>query len=223
MKGRVTRLFVVPFVDTMGQIMQEQRYDDLAKFFWYHRAFAYPLAGEFSLHTRLARTINIAYDWGLEVSTLSEVYDRLAISKIAQIGLARNYEHKHQAMSLEDPSKGLHRMVIDIARFFFNYMRSSRVPLDDALVGMIKHSYIRNARRFIKSYSDDAEVNDLVYERHAEELTAEYFRDFIGAAWERCKSEENTTQIASWNRVLYSEPSLYDDLLAAVEEDNAEN
>jgi len=77
MKGRVTRLFVTPFVDAMKNLMRERGYYELERFFSYHRTFNYPLAGEFSIITRLARELNIAYDWGLEAATLSEVYHRV--------------------------------------------------------------------------------------------------------------------------------------------------
>jgi glucosyl-3-phosphoglycerate synthase len=122
MKGRVTRLFVVPFVDAMMKIMRERGFFELEKFFQYHRSFNYPLAGEFSFTAYLARGLNIAYDWGLEVSTLSEVYNKVITKKIAQVDLARNYEHKHQVMSEKDAQRGLHRMVVDIAKFYLNYM-----------------------------------------------------------------------------------------------------
>ncbi len=124
MKGRTMRLFVAPFVEALVSIMHDRRHAVLEQFFRYHRTFRYPLAGEFSFLTRLARAINLAYDWGLEVSTLSEVYNRLTPKKIAQIDLCKNYEHKHQELSEEDASHGLHRMVVDIAKFYLNYMRS---------------------------------------------------------------------------------------------------
>ena len=37
MKGRVTRLFVVPFVDAMMKIMRERGFNELENFFQYHR------------------------------------------------------------------------------------------------------------------------------------------------------------------------------------------
>ena len=165
-------MFVTPFVDAMGRIMRERGLDELRQFFTYHRTFNYPLAGEFSFLTRLARGINIAYDWGLEVSTLSEVYERVMNQKIAQVDLAPNYEHKHQDISPDDASKGLHRMVVDIAKFYLNYVRSYGFSLDDSTVDMILHSYYENALTFIKSYSDDAEVNGLIFDRYQEELDA---------------------------------------------------
>jgi glucosyl-3-phosphoglycerate synthase len=221
MKGRVTRLFVTPFVDVMAHIMRERDLNELRRFFSYHRTFNYPLAGEFSFTTRLARGINIAYDWGLEVSTLSEVYHRVIPPKIAQIDLSVNYEHKHQDVSPDDANTGLHRMVVDIAKFFLNYMRSHGFPLNDARVDMILHSYYQNTLAFIKSYSDDAEVNDLVYDRHQEELLAQYFRGFLWTAWEQSKGPQESTVIPSWNRVIYSIPGIYPQLLEAVEKDNA--
>jgi glucosyl-3-phosphoglycerate synthase len=72
----------------------------------------------------------------------------------------------------------------------------------------------------VKSYSDDAESNGLVYDRHLEELTVSYFRDFIGTAWEQARRDKGGTQIPSWNRVIFSVPEIYEDLMRAVEEDN---
>ena len=131
--------------------MRDRNLEELRSFFSYHRTFNYPLAGEFSFATRLARGINIAFDWGLEVSTLSEVHKRVTPQKIAQIDLAPNYEYKHQDISPGDATRGLHRMVIDIAKFYLNHMRSHGFPLDDSVVDMILHSYYENALAFIKS------------------------------------------------------------------------
>ncbi len=221
MKGRTMRLFVAPFVESLVSIMHDRRHAVLEQFFRYHRTFRYPLAGEFSFLTRLARAINLAYDWGLEVSTLSEVYNRLTPKKIAQIDLCKNYEHKHQALSEEDASHGLHRMVVDIAKFYLNYMRSHGMPIDNAFIDMLQHTYYNTALSFVKSYSDDAESNDLVYDRHQEELTVRYFRDFLSTAWDQAMQDRDGTQIPSWNRVIYSVPDIYEDLLVAVERDNA--
>ncbi|MFO7783011.1 MAG: glycosyl transferase [Thermodesulfobacteriota bacterium] len=221
MKGRVTRLFVTPLVDTLQAIMYNRGYNDLGAFFGYHRSFKYPLAGEFSFSARMARGINIAYDWGLEVSTLSEAYHRVMQRKIAQIDLAPNYEHKHQDISTEDAGRGLHRMVVDIAKFFLNHVRSNGVPLDDAFVDMLLHTYYNRSLDFIKRYSDDAEVNGLNYDRYQEESTVRYFRGFLWTAWEQIKGPHESTLIPSWNRVVFSIPEISNELLEAVEQDNS--
>lgn len=223
MKGRVTRLFVAPFVDAMVTMMREQGFSVLEKFFHYHHSFNYPLAGEFSLSNHLARGINIAYDWGLEVSTLSEVYTNLNARKIAQVDLARNYEHKHQEISEEDAQKGLHRMVVDIAKFYLNYMRAHGYALDDATIDMILHTYYENALSFIKRYSDDASINNLNYDRYREEQAVQFFRGILWTAWEQSRGPQLSSQIPSWNRVLYSMPGIYDHLKEVVNSDNSDN
>lgn len=220
MKGRATRLFVTPFVEALARIMHRYSHHELEEFFRYHRAFRYPLAGEFSFLTRLGKALNVAYDWGLEVSTLSEVHERLMPKKIAQIDLCRNYEHKHQQLSETDANKGLHRMIGDITKFYLNFIRSHGMPINDAFIDMIQRTYYSTALGFVKSYSDDAEANGLIYDRHQEEQTVSYFSEFIGAAWEQARGQRGGTQIPSWNRVIYSVPDIYKALIEAVEEDN---
>jgi glucosyl-3-phosphoglycerate synthase len=222
MKGRVTRLFVSPFLDAMANIMREQGSHAMEKFFRYHRSFHYPLAGEFSMSNHLAQGINIAYDWGLEVSTLSEVYNNLNTKKIAQVDLSRNYEHKHQEMSHEDAQRGLHRMVVDISKFYLNYMRAHGYALDDATIDMILHTYYENALSFIKRYSDDASINNLHYDRYQEEQAVQFFRGYMWTAWEQSRGPQLSPQIPSWNRVLYSMPGIFEHLTDVVHRDNSD-
>ena len=220
MKGRVTRLFVTPFVDTLSCLMVQQQAPELQRFFEYHRSFKYPLAGEFCFTSDLARGLNIAYDWGLEVATLSQVYDQLTRRQVAQIDLASNYEHKHQELSPDDTNKGLHRMVVDIAKFYLTYMRSHGVPLDDSYVDMLLHTYYQKALQYIRKYSYDADVNDLRFDLYQEESAASHFRGFLWDAWMQSKGPQEAKLIPSWNRVAYTFPEAYERLLEAVEADN---
>jgi len=220
MKGRVTRLFITPFVDAMMNVMYERGFSELGRFFAYHRMFKYPLSGEFSYTARLAREINIAYDWSLEVATLSEVYHRVKDRKIAQADLVSNYEHKHQDLSPDDVSTGLSRMVIDIAKFYLHYMRAHGIALDDSFVDMMLHTYYDNALKFIKCYGDDAEMNGLVFDRYREEMTVQQFRGHLWTAWEQSRGPTEAPLIPSWNRVTYSIPDIYAHLLEAVNKDN---
>lgn len=221
MKGRVTRIFVAPFVETLSGLMRMDGNRQLEDFLRYHASFRYPLAGEVSFATRLGRSLNIANDWALEVSTLSDIFQRTALRKIAQVDLARNYDHKHKEIAQDDPGSGLHRMVVDIAKFFLNHLRSNGYVLNDDVIRMVQNTYRQNAWFFIKKYADDASTNGLVFERHKEELTAGHFVDFIGEAWEQIKAGIITQPIPSWNRVAYSFPDIYRDLSSAVEADNA--
>lgn len=220
MKGRVARLFVAPFLDAMVDLMCGHGYHELERFFRYNRIFKYPLSGEFCFTTHLARGINIAYDWGLEVATLSQVYDQLKARKIVQIDLAQNYEHRHQDISIENAERGLHRMVIDISKFYLTYMRSHGVFLNDAFVDMMLHTYYQNALRFIRKYSYDAEVNNLNYNLYDEEALARFFRGLLWTAWEQSRGPHEAKLIPSWNRIFYCIPDIYTHLFQAVEADN---
>jgi glucosyl-3-phosphoglycerate synthase len=222
LKGRATRLFVTPFVETLSRIMRERRHHELERFFQFHRTFKYALAGEFCFTADLARGLNVAYDWGLEVATLSQVYDQFTTRQIAQIDLAPNYEHKHQDLSPDDTDRGLHRMVVDIAKFYLTYMRSHGVALDDAFVDMILHSYYQTALKYIRKYSYDADVNALSFDLYEEEAAAGHFRGFLWDAWEQSRGPQEAKLIPSWNRVAYTFPEIYDRLMGAVEEDNSQ-
>jgi hypothetical protein len=140
------------------------------------------------------------------VATLSQVYDQLTRRQVAQIDLAPNYEHKHQELSPDDTSKGLHRMVVDIAKFYLTYMRSHGVPLDDSYVDMLLHTYYQTALKYIRKYSYDADVNDLRFDLYEEESAASHFRGFLWDAWMQSKGPQEAKLIPSWNRVAYTFP-----------------
>jgi glucosyl-3-phosphoglycerate synthase len=96
----------------------------------------------------------------------------------------------------------------------------SLIYLDDPFVDMMLHTYYDNALKFIKCYSDDAEMNNLLFDRYREEMTVRQFRALLWTAWEQSRGPTEAPLIPSWNRVTYSIPDIYSDLLEAVEKDN---
>ena len=108
MHGRVVRLLVSPLLQALFAVLGHH------PFLEFLSAFRYPLAGEFAVTSRLARSNRIPSDWGLEVGTLAEVYRNASQKRVCQVDLGRLYEHKHQPLSLEDPKRGLMKMVGDI-------------------------------------------------------------------------------------------------------------
>lgn len=109
----------------------------------------------------------------------------------------------------------------NIYKFYLHYMRAHGIDVNDSFVDMMLHTYYDNALRFIKYYSDDAEVNGLIFDRYSEEMTARHFRGLIWTAWEQSKGPTEAPMIPSWNRVIYSLPDIYRQLLDAVKSDNA--
>ena len=220
MHGRVTRLFVSPFLAAVIPLMRQHGLYRLEQYFLFHQAFRYSLAGEFCMSRNLAKGIDMSYDWGLEVGTLSQVYESLHPRKIAQIDLDINYEHKHQPLSTHSRDSGLHRMVIDIARSYLNVMRTKGYALSDESVDVLQNAYNQSALDCVRRYADDASVNQLHYDRYEEEQTVQHFSQYLLTAWHEVKGSMVSSQLPSWSRISYSIPDIYRDLVLAVDQDN---
>jgi glucosyl-3-phosphoglycerate synthase len=216
--GRVTRLFVTPLLRAMKAVLGSHPLLD------YLDSFRYPLAGEVSMTTDLARINRIPADWGLEIGTLVEVYRNSSPKRICQVELAENYDHRHQELSENDASRGLHRMVVDIASSAIRNLASYGVEFDAGFLNTLTAAYRRTAQDAISSYSDDAALNGLVFDRHEEELAVETFtRALRAAGLGFVRDPMDVPQIPNWNRVASALPGFLDELREAVEADAADS
>jgi glucosyl-3-phosphoglycerate synthase len=216
--GRVTRLFVTPLLRAMKATLGTHPLLE------YLDSFRYPLAGECSMTTDLARINRIPSDWGLEVGTLVEVYRNCSQKRICQVELAENYDHRHQELSEADATLGLHRMVVDIASSAIRNLASYGVEFDAGFLNTLTAAYRRTAQDAIASYSDDAALNGLVFDRHEEELAVETFsRALRAAGLGFVRDPMDVPQIPNWNRVASALPDFLDELRDAVEADATES
>ncbi len=214
--GRVTRLFITPIIRALIQIVGH------LPFLVYLDSFRYPLAGEFSMKTELVRINRIPSDWGLEVGSLAEVFRNVASKRICQVDLADNYDHKHQDVSAHDPTGGLLKMCADISKSLFRTLSSEGVIFSDSLFNTLIVSYLRIANDTIKMYDDDAAINGLFFDRHAEGLAVETFVQGIRIASRSFLEDPLGAQlIPNWSRVTSAIPDILDQLEQAVEDDNA--
>ena len=101
MNGRVARLLVFPLLTALEKTIGKSDYLDFMK------SFKYPLAGEFSFRRNVLPELRISSDWGIEVGILSEMQRSFSPQNICQVDLADTYDHKHQALSIDDETKGL--------------------------------------------------------------------------------------------------------------------
>ncbi len=215
MHGRVTRLLVTPLIRSLQKIVGHL---PLLVFF---DSFRYILAGEFSMDVDLARVNRIPGDWGLEVGVLAEIYRNTAVRRICQVDIAENYEHKHQVLSLEDESRGLHKMCIDISKSLFRTLSSEGVVFSDGLFKTLIATYVRTAQDLLKRYEDDAAVNSLVFDRHSESLAGETFIHGIKTAAEIIMDNPvGVPLIPAWDRATSAIPDILRTIHNAVEEDN---
>jgi len=215
--GRVTRLFVTPLLRAMKAVLGTHPLLE------YLDSFRYPLAGEVSMTTELARINRIPSDWGLEMGTLVEVYRNASLKRVCQVELAENYDHRHQNLSVDDSSSGLHRMVVDIASSAIRNLASYGVEFDAGFLNTLVAAYTRTAQDAIAAYSDDALLNGLAFDRHEEEVAVETFsRALRAAGLGFVRDPMGLPQIPNWNRVIAALPGFLDELREAVEADAAD-
>lgn len=213
--GRMTRLLVTPLIRALQKIIG---YHPLLVFF---DSFRYPLAGEFCMDVDIARVNRIPGDWGLEVGVLAEVYRNSSLRRVCQVDIAENYEHKHQALSPDDETKGLHKMCVDICKSLFRTLTSEGIVFSSGLFRTLIATYVKTAQDMLKRYEDDAAINSLFFDRHEESLAVETFTKGIKRASDIIMEDPlGVPLIASWDRVTSAIPDILIKIREAVEEDN---
>ena len=212
--GRVTRLFISPMIRALQRLVGP---NPLLTFL---DSFRYPLAGEFAMVTDLAWTNRIPGDWGLEIGVLAEVYRNCALRRVCQADLSDKYEHKHQALSADNPEAGLHKMCVDISKALFRNLASEGVVFTDGMLKTLRAAYLQIAQEAIKKYEDDAAINSLRFDRNEERMAVEAFLRGIKLASEGFLEDPlGVPMISNWARVTAAVPDIFDRLTGAVEAD----
>jgi glucosyl-3-phosphoglycerate synthase len=215
MHGRVTRLLMTPMVRSIQQLIGPH------EFLKFLDSFRYPLSGEFSMTTDLARVNRIPWDWGLEVGSLAEVYRNYSPRRICQVDIAETYEHKHQELSPDDAEKGLMKMTVDICKSIFRTLASEGVVFSEGFFKSLSVAYLRSAEDTIIKYEADAAINGLEFDRHEEAKAVEAFtRAITQASKTFMENPMGTPLIPNWNRVTSAIPGILEMLKKAVDEDN---
>jgi glucosyl-3-phosphoglycerate synthase len=211
--GRGTRLLVRPLLQALGDIVGRH------PFLSYLAAFRYPLAGEIALDADLLRLLRIPGDWGLEVGLLFEVLRHRSARRICQASIADAFEHKHQALSPNDPSRGLHRMAVDIVKHVLRTLAAAGVMLNEGLFKSLRVAYRRYAEDAVSDSFGVAVFNGLDFDRHAEEETLETFCRALAEGCQQFQKDPlGTPALPNWARVISAFPEVGPRLLAAVRE-----
>ena len=215
MNGRVSRLLVTPLLTAMEKTVGHNDYLD------YMKAFKYPLAGEFSFRRNLMADMRIPCDWGIEIGILSEMYRNQASNRICQVDLADTYDHKHQDLSIDDQTKGLSKMSIDIIKTLIKKLATQGNSFSLETFRSIKATYYRTALDMIDIYRSDALMNGLKYDSHMEEKAVELFAlNIIKAGESFFENPMDTPFIPTWSRVNSAIPNFMNRLKQKVELDN---
>ena len=215
LNGRASRLLVTPLLRALKQVVGYNSYLE------YLDSFRYPLSGEFSMRVDLLNNIRIPSDWGLEIGVLSEVKHNFDTRRLCQVDIADHYDHKHQILSKESQEMGLSKMTLDISKALFRKLATMGTVFDNGTFRTVKATYYRIALDFIETYYNDAIMNGLTLDRHAEEEAVELFAaNILEAGRQFLDNPLETPFIPSWNRVTSAIPNVLEHIYDAVEKDN---
>ena len=215
MNGRVARLLVGPLLTALEKTIGQSDYINFMK------SFKYPLAGEFSFRRNVLPELRISSDWGIEVGILSEMQRSFSPNNICQVDLADAYDHKHQDLSIDDETKGLSKMSIDIIKTFIKKLATQGNSFSRETFRSLKATYYRSALDLIDIYRSDAAMNGLKFDSHKEEEAVELFAVNIMKAGEAFYiNPMDTPFIPTWSRVKSAIPDFMVRLSEAVSEDN---
>ena len=153
---------------------------------------------------------------------LSEMQRNQASNRICQVDIANAYDHKHQRVSFDDPSTGLHKMSLDITKALYRKLAIGGAVLSPEIFRTIKAGYYRLALDQVERYSHVAAMNGLDFDSHAEERLVEVFAQTIMEAGDDYLGHPMESPfIASWARVQSAVPDAFHLIHEAVEADNA--
>ena len=218
MNGRVARLLVAPLLIALEKTIGNSSYLQFMK------SFKYPLSGEFSFRRNVLPELRISSDWGIEVGVLSEMQRNFSPNNICQVDLADAYDHKHQDLSLDDETKGLSKMSIDIIKTFIKKLATQGNSFSRETFRSLKATYYRSALDMIDIYRSDATMNGLKFDSHTEEEAVELFAiNIMKAGDDFYVNPMDTPFIPTWSRVKSAIPDFLTKLKKAVIEDNKDN
>ncbi len=214
--GRVTRLFYSPLIHSLVKVYGSNRYLD------YMESFRYSLSGEFAFIRSLGRGIGISPTWGLEVSTLSEVYKNTSNRRICQTEIMDSYEHKHQELGSHDTGGGVYKMANDIAKTLFRVLAQEGVVFSEASFKTLLATYFQESRFEISKFNALSKLNALEYNREKEITAVEAFQDAIKEAAEEFYSDPmGVPALSPWITVRSVLPEFSDKFADYVKKDNA--
>jgi glucosyl-3-phosphoglycerate synthase len=134
----------------------------------------------------------------------------------------RPYDHKHQEAG-EDPNAGLLKMVSDIARTFFTHLASGGSILTQDFLRILKHTYLANARGYVRIYESYAEMNSLQkFDRHQKLGLIEVFSGALDNAFGEYQNHPfGSSMIPDWRRIEVALDGILPELVIAFENHSA--
>lgn len=216
--GRATRLFYSPLIKALQLTYGNCRYLE------YMDSFRYALSGEFAFIRTLARSIRISPTWGLEVSTLSEVFDNTSVRRICQTEIMHSYEHKHQELKSKDKDNeldgGIAKMSIDIAQTIFRIMSQQGIVFSENSLKTLRSTFFQESRKSIAKFDALAKINAIEYDRKKEiEVLENFDKALVKACEEFLEEPLGVPSLSAWTSVRSVLPEISEYFIHTVELD----
>ena len=216
--GRATRLFYAPLLAAIEKTVGSSHYLE------YMKSFRYALSGEFAFIRTMARGIRISPTWGLEVATLSEIFDNTSVKRICQSEIMDTYEHKHQDLGDKEVDGGIVKMANEIAQAIFRVMAQKGVVFSKDTFKTIIAAYFLESRSAILKYNALAKLNGLQYIREKEINAVEAFQHSLELAAEKfLENPMGIPLLSAWITVRSVLPDFSDTFAQAVYLDNKDD
>jgi glucosyl-3-phosphoglycerate synthase len=169
----------------------------------------------------LARGIRISPTWGLEVSTLSEVFNHTSENRICQTEIMESYDHKHQDLGEKDARAGVAKMASEIAQAIFREMSQQGSVFSDAGFNSLVATYFGEAHQAINKFNALAKINDLSYDWKAEIAAVDVFVHSLREAIQAFVQDPlGVPSLPAWISVRSVIPDFSDRMQQTVEADN---
>jgi len=213
--GRATRLLYTPLIKSLQKVYGNNRYLS------YMESFRYALSGEFAFIRSLGRGIGISPTWGLEVSTLSEVYKNTSNRRICQTEIMESYEHKHQELGSHETGGGVYKMANDIVKTLFRILAQEGIVFSGASFKTLLATYFQESRFEISKYNALSKLNGLEYTREKEIQAVNEFQEAIKeATYEFFEDPMGIPSLSPWTTVRSVLPEFSEKFSEYVRKDN---
>ncbi len=210
--GRATRLFFTPLIRSLKNLMPGH------PFLEYLDSFRFVLSGECVLTRKIATEMQLAADWGLEVSILHQVHKLSDTQRICQVEITDFYEHKHRQINNKNNSLSLSNTVLKISLLLFYYLDQKNEIFTKDFNQSLLNLYWIHANRAIKQYKALSIFNNISYSVNQEFETIKIFYKTIDNALEQySKSIEKMKFMKSWNSINTTNSSFLERLVNIVE------
>jgi glucosyl-3-phosphoglycerate synthase len=136
----------------------------------------------------MSMTFNTALDlpvengWATEIGWLCELHRLVDPSKICQVDLAIQYDHKHQTIDIAQPQVGLLRMASDIAISMLTHIEREGALLDQNALDYILGAFEKISNDFVRRYQHVARLNAIPFDESQEIATAQAFHSILAKA-----------------------------------------